>query len=133
MFTLICCPFALSSLSCGRHLIARKFFRMARLQDSRVLFPKSVKKSVELGVRVLRARNARPLHVLHGHPHPPVALSVFSLVPRALKLLLMVRSQRIKQGSLNNTFQLEFCGYCNMLYMCISIYYVSYWTSENYD
>ena len=53
----------------------------------------------------------------------------------ALKLLLMARSQRIKQGLLNNTFQLEFCGYCSlsMLHMCISIYYVSCWTSENYD
>ena len=51
----------------------------------------------------------------------------------ALKLLMMARSQRIKQGSLNNTFQLEFCGFCGMLYMCISIYYVSCWTSESYD
>ena len=51
----------------------------------------------------------------------------------AIKLLLMARSQRIKQGLLNNTFQLEFCGFCSMLYMCISIYYVLYWTFENYD
>ena len=50
----------------------------------------------------------------------------------ALKLLLIARSQRIKQGLLNNAFRLEFCGFCSMLYMCISIYYVVYWTFENY-
>jgi len=70
MFTVIWCPFASSSLFCGRHPTARKFFRMARLQNSRVFSQKSVKKSVELGVRVLRARNARALHALHAHPQP---------------------------------------------------------------
>ena len=37
---------------------------LARLQNSRVFFSKSVKKSVKRGVRVLRARSARASHAL---------------------------------------------------------------------
>lgn len=39
----------------------------------------------------------------------------------ALKLLLTARSQRIKQGLLNNTFQLECCGFV-VCYTCVYLY-----------
>ena len=37
-----------------------------RLQNSRVFFSKSVKKSVKSGVKVVRARSARASHALHA-------------------------------------------------------------------
>ena len=60
----------------------------SRLQNSRVFFSKSVKKSVKRGVRVLRGRSALASHArARGktlNRLSPVSLSVFSVVPDLL-------------------------------------------------
>ena len=53
-----------------------------RLQNSRVFFAKSVKKSVKRAVRVLRTRSAQASH--SRNVSPQVSLSVFNLVPDLL-------------------------------------------------
>ena len=61
-----------------------------RLQNTRVFFSKSVKKSVKRAVRVLRTRSARAsLQGVRGKSvSPQVSLSVFSLVPDPFVWLL---------------------------------------------
>ena len=55
-----------------------------RLQNSRVFFSKTVKKSVKRGVRVLRSRGVRGLKCEAKGNLSPVSLSVVSLVPDLL-------------------------------------------------
>ena len=62
-----------------------------RLQNSRVFFSKSVKKSVKRGVRVLRARSARASHVIEYAKIRTVLQSkgtvrIFSVSPQSRSL-----------------------------------------------
>ena len=90
-------------------------------------FSKSVKKSVKLGARVLRARSARVSHALRAcearekKTLSPVSLSVFSLAPdllfdcsRVLQYAKMrtVLQSRVSPNPLNPVYKLSQTDNC---------------------